>query len=269
MNFDFATILVLLTFLSGIIWLIDSLFFAAKRRNSDAKSDTADKSSSRVETPLFVDYAKSFFPIFLFVLILRSFIIEPFRIPSGSMMPTLLIGDFILVNKYDYGIRLPVLNSKIIANKTPARGDIIVFRYPENPSIPFIKRVVGLPGDHIAYYDKTLYVNGEPMQQTISGPYKANGAGMIMDGASLRIEDLKDLKHDILVDIERYSSNVEGIVPDGHYFVLGDNRDNSKDSRYWGYVPDSNLIGRAFLIWMNWDIKNGGIDWKRIGTMMK
>ena len=269
MNFDFAAILVFLTFLSGTIWLIDNLFFASKRHNSTAKIDTARESNTRTETPLIVDYARSFFPIFFFVLILRSFIVEPFRIPSGSMMPTLLIGDFILVNKYDYGIRLPVLNSKIIANKTPSRGDIIVFRYPEDPSIPFIKRVVGLPGDHIAYYDKTLYINGESMQQTMSGIYKTNGAGKVMDGASLRVENLKDLKHDILIDMNRYSGDIEGIVPEGHYFVLGDNRDNSKDSRYWGYVPDGNLIGRAFMIWMNWDIEDGGIDWKRIGTMMK
>ena len=269
MNFDFATILVFLTFLSGIIWLIDSLFFAVKRQGSAPMTGTTEASSASVEKPLIVDYARSFFPIFLFVLILRSFIVEPFRIPSGSMMPTLLIGDFILVNKFDYGIRLPVLNSKIIANKTPVRGDIIVFRYPENPRIPFIKRVVGLPGDHIAYYDKTLYINGEPMMQTISGTYKVNGSGKIMNGASIRVEDLKVLKHDILVNMDRYSNEIEGIVPEGHYFVLGDNRDNSKDSRYWGYVPDNNLIGRAFLIWMNWDIRNGGVDWKRIGTMMK
>jgi signal peptidase I len=216
-----------------------------------------------------VDYAKSFFPIFLVVLILRSFIAEPFRIPSASMMPTLLIGDFILVNKYDYGIRLPVLNTLVIRNKIPERGDIIVFRYPENPAIPYIKRVVGLPGDHIAYYDKTLYINGEPVDQEILGRYQAMGSGKMMEGTSLRLELLDTVAHEILVDIERYSREVEGIVPDNQYFVLGDNRDNSKDSRYWGFVPDENLIGRAFLIWMNWDARNGGIEWGRIGTILK
>jgi signal peptidase I len=268
MNFDFATILVLLTFLSGLIWLLDNLFFAKKRTRLAETTGSQEEAGVQSGLPLIVDYAKSFFPIFLFVLVLRSFIVEPFRIPSASMMPTLLIGDFILVNKYNYGIRLPVINSKIISNGTPMRGDIIVFRYPENPSIPFIKRVVGLPGDHIAYYDKTLYVNDVPMKQTIIGPYGASGSGSIMNGVSHRVEDLEIVEHDILVDIDRYSREVEGIVPEGHYFVLGDNRDNSKDSRYWGFVPDDNLIGRAFMIWMNWDFRNGGIQWNRIGTMM-
>ena len=266
MNIDFAAVLVLLTFISGLIWLVDSLFFADKRQHAPT---SGEKGQGETPPPLIVDYAKSFFPIFLFVLVLRSFIAEPFRIPSASMMPTLLIGDFILVNKYDYGIRLPVLNTKIIDNKTPARGDIAVFRYPEDPSIPYIKRVIGLPGDNIAYYDKVLYINGKPMKQEIMGTYNAIGSGKIMDGASLRSEDLETLKHEILVDLERYSREVEGIVPQGHYFVLGDNRDNSKDSRYWGFVPDENLIGRAFMIWMNWDMKNGGIEWSRIGIILK
>ena len=217
---------------------------------------------------MLVDLSRSFFPIFLFVLILRSFIAEPFRIPSASMMPTLLIGDFILVNKYDYGIRLPVLNSKIFGHGTPARGDIIVFRYPLDPSIPYIKRVVGLPGDHVAYYDKTLFINGEQMDQEILGTYRINGAGSRMSGLSLRIEDLQSKKHEILVDMDLALREVEGTVPDGHYFVLGDNRDNSKDSRYWGFVPDENLIGRAFFIWMNWDFGGSGINWQRIGTIL-
>jgi len=263
MNIDFAAVLVFLTFLSGIIWLVDSLFFSGKRKT------VVIKSGKTQETPLMVDYAKSFFPIFLFVLILRSFIAEPFRIPSASMMPTLLIGDFILVNKYDYGIRLPVLNTLVIQNKTPERGDIIVFRYPENPAIPYIKRVVGLPGDHVAYYDKTLFINGEPVKQEILGKYAAMGSGKMMEGASLRLEILDTVSHEILVDLARYSREVEGIVPDNQYFVLGDNRDNSKDSRYWGFVPDENLIGRAFLVWMNWDARNGGIEWGRIGTILK
>lgn len=273
MNIDFAAVLVLLTFVSGLIWLFDSLFLAKKRvtamdtdKHQVVGTGTVDREE---EKPLLVDYARSFFPIFLFVLILRSFIVEPFRIPSASMMPTLLIGDFILVNKYEYGIRLPVLNSKIIDNETPERGDIIVFRYPVDPDIPYIKRVVGLPGDHVAYYDKILYINGKPMEQEIIGRYEAVGSGSMMEGVSLRLEDLMTLDHLILVDKDAFSPGVEGTVPAGHYFVLGDNRDNSKDSRYWGFVPDDNLVGRAFMIWMNWDSRNGGIDWSRIGTILK
>ena len=264
MNIDFALILVLLTFVSGVIWLVDSLFFAYKRRAAGAPKE----GQAATGYPLIVEYARSFFPIFLFVLVLRSFIAEPFRIPSASMMPTLLIGDFILVNKYDYGVRLPVINIKIVPNKTPQRGDIVVFRYPVDPKIPFIKRIVGLPGDHVAYYDKTLYINGKPMPQEELETYMDNGSGKMMDGASHRKEELGSVRHDILVDTSAYSREFDVVVPSGRYFVMGDNRDNSKDSRYWGYVPDANLIGRAFMIWMNWDIKNGGIAWGRIGTML-
>ena len=260
MNFDFSALLVFLTFASGIIWLIDSLFFASSRKETTTEN---------VKEPVWVEYARSFFPIFLIVLILRSFIFEPFKIPSASMMPTLLIGDFILVNKYEYGLRLPVLHTKFIENKTPERGDIVVFRYPEDPSIPFIKRVVGLPGDKVSYHDKVLYINDIPMKQMENGLYNAHGAGYMMNGALLQIENLKGKEHEILLDPRRYSQELEEIVPEGHYFVLGDNRDNSKDSRFWGYVPDENLVGRAFAIWMNWDSKNGGIDFSRIGTVIK
>ena len=268
MNFDFAALLVLLTFLSGFIWLIDSQIFAGKRLSVKQQKEGQTATDHGARPPLIVEYARSFFPIFLFVLVLRSFIAEPFRIPSASMMPTLLIGDLILVNKYDYEIRLPVLNLMVLPNKTPQRGDIVVFRYPLDTKIPFIKRVAGLPGDHIAYYDKTLYINGKPMPQTEMETYVGSGAGKIMDGASHRIEDLGSIRHNMLTDMSAYSRDFEGIVPEGHYFVLGDNRDNSKDSRYWGYVPDANLIGRAFMIWMNWDSKNRGIAWDRIGTML-
>jgi signal peptidase I len=271
MNFDFAALLVLLTFVSGGIWAFDALFLAPRRMNHAASQaqENGETTEPRVREPLFVEYARSFFPIFLIVLLLRSFLVEPFKIPSASMMPTLLIGDFILVNKYDYGIRLPVLNYKIIDNSIPERGDIVVFRYPEDPSIPFIKRIVGLPGDKIAYYDKTLYINDVSVSQILRGRYKGQGAGVMMDGASLRIEKLDDVSHEILVDPGRISQQLETVVPKGHYFALGDNRDNSKDSRFWGFVPDQNLVGRAFMVWMNWDSKNGGIDFSRIGTMMK
>ena len=184
------------------------------------------------------------------------------------MMPTLLIGDFILVNKYNYGIKLPVINTKIIKIGEPKRGDIVVFRYPEDPSIPYIKRVIGVPGDRLSYYNKTLYINGIEMKQSINGDYIGQGAGKFMDGKSWRQEMLGDVNHEILVNPYQPSAVIEVIVPEGKYYVFGDNRDNSKDSRYWGFVPDENLVGRAFMIWMNWDSKNSGIDWKRIGTLL-
>ena len=269
MNFDFSALLVLLTFTSGGIWAFDAWFLAPRR--ADPKSgeiDDLNEEETISNEPLFVEYARSFFPIFLIVLILRSFIVEPFRIPSASMMPTLLIGDFILVNKFDYGIRLPVINSKIVDNGKPERGDIIVFRYPEDPSIPFIKRVVGVPGDHLSYYNKTLYINDIEMEQSINGRYVGQGAGKEHDGKSWRHEMLGDVNHEILVDTYRPSSSFEIIVPEGKYFVFGDNRDNSKDSRYWGFVPDENLVGRAFLIWMNWDrMKRGSVATAAVGTI--
>lgn len=261
MNFDFAALLVVLTFGSGLIWGVDALLFAAGRSQREDANE-----QSRV--PLVVEYARSFFPIFLVVLLLRSFLVEPFKIPSASMMPTLLIGDFILVNKYEYGLRLPVLHNKILAMSTPERGDIVVFRYPQDPGIPFIKRIVGLPGDRIAYSDKGLHINDVSITQILKGRYKAYGSGIIMNGASLRTEILGDIEHEILIDPNRASQRIESIVPEGHYFVLGDNRDNSRDSRFWGFVPEENLIGRAFMIWMNWDSKNGGIDFSRIGMKM-
>lgn len=280
MNFDFSALLVFLTFASGLIWLVDRLFFASHRKaalvaaRAEGKAQGADKhtdkdAETRLKLPLIVEYSKSFFPVFLAVLLLRSFLFEPFKIPSASMMPTLLIGDFILVNKYDYGLRLPVLHSKLVANKTPERGDIVVFRYPEDPDVPFIKRVAGLPGDKIAYYNKILYINDRPVRQEDNGRYNAFGAGYRMDGMSLRSERLGQGGHAILVDPARPSIALEARVPKGHYFVLGDNRDNSKDSRAWGFVPDENLVGRAFMIWMNWDSKNGGVNFSRIGTIIK
>lgn len=263
MNFDFSALLVFLSFVSGSIWFGYYLFVGR------FQPAVTDESTESPKLPLIVDYSKSFFPIFFIVLILRSFLFEPFKIPSASMMPTLLIGDFILVNKYEYGIRLPVLHNKIIKNKTPQRGDIVVFRYPDDPSIPFIKRVVGLPGDTIEYKGKYLYINEKLIEQDLQGQYIASGSGISMNGVSLRNESLSETEnYQILIDPRRKSLEVEGVVPDRHYFVLGDNRDNSKDSRFWGFVPDENLMGRAFMIWMNWDGKNGGIDFKRIGTII-
>ena len=264
MRFDFPTLIVLLVFATGIIWAFDSAVLA-RRRRAVARQDEGASPEVVVAPPSrLVEYSKSFFPVFLIVLVLRSFIVEPFRIPSNSMMPTLLTGDFILVNKFDYGIRLPVIDTKIVDIGLPERGDVVVFRFPDDPATPFIKRVVGVPGDRIGYYDKVLYINDEPMDQSPIGSYVGVGSGAAMSGASLRVERLARANHQILVQPGARSVQGEAVVPEGHYFVLGDNRDNSRDSRYWGTVSEDLLIGKAFRIWMNWDFGHG-IDWKRIG----
>ncbi len=266
MSFDFSLLLVVLTGVSGLIWLIDYFILEPRRKVHNKRTNEARK----LKQSFIVEQAKSFFPIFLIVLVLRSFIFEPFRIPSGSMMPTLLIGDFILVNKYDYGLRLPVTHNKFIENNLPQRGDVVVFRYPENPKIPYIKRIIGLPGDKITYYNKTLYINDIIVEQSTGGSYPAFGAGLTMLGSLLVSEDLGTIRHEILIDPDRDSFEFVTIVPDSHYFVLGDNRDNSKDSRYWGFVPEENLVGRAFMIWMNWDSKSKSVvNYKRIGKQIK
>ena len=264
MRFDFPTIIALLVLATGFIWALDALVLTRRRRSAARAVEGIGEGAVEVPPSRIVEYAKSFFPVFLIVFVLRSFIVEPFRIPSNSMMPTLLTGDFILVNKFDYGIRLPVLDTKIVDLGLPQRGDVVVFRFPGDPSTPFIKRVVGIPGDRIAYYDKTLYVNGEPMEQSPLGRYVGIGSGAVMSGASLRLERIDDVEHQILVQPRAHAVEGEIVVPEGHYFVLGDNRDNSRDSRYWGTVADDLLIGKAFRIWMNWDFGHG-IDWKRIG----
>ena len=185
--------LVLLTFASGIIWGLDALFFAKSRKSSAADGGAGKE-------PLLVDYARSLFPVFLIVLILRSFIIEPFRIPSASMMPTLLRGDFILVNKYDYGIRLPVLNAKVFGSGRPQRGDVVVFRYPEDPAVPFIKRVIGVPGDRLQYKDKSLAINGVDVELKLKGIYQSESVGKRENGSYRLIEQLDEVQHDILIN---------------------------------------------------------------------
>jgi len=271
MRFDFPTIMVLLVIASGLIWALDALVLARRRRSAVpdlAEGVDGEQAASSRPVPKIVDYARSFFPVFLIVLLLRSFLIEPFRIPSGSMMPTLLVGDFILVNKFVYGIRLPVSDYKLFEVSQPERGDVVVFRYPLDPSTPFIKRVVGLPGDRIAYYNKVLYINGQQADQRLLGTYTGHGSGANMTGASLKQETLKPITHPILIQTGYPSVDGKLVVPEGHYFVLGDNRDNSRDSRYWGTVPEELLIGKAFAVWMNWDLGNG-IDWTRVGTSIE
>lgn len=270
---DFPAFLVLATFVTGLVWIVDALFFARKRSRKAAELElmASDQDHEAVKAarkePYLVEMCRSFFPIILAVLLIRSFLVEPFRIPSGSMMPTLLVGDFILVNKFSYGIRLPVLNRKIIENGAPEKGDIIVFRYPENPSVDYIKRVVGAPGDHVAYQSKVLYINGKVAKQQPVGIYNGVGGGAVMTGSRENIEDLNGTSHHILTMSGRPDMNFEFIVPENEYFVMGDNRDNSRDSRFWGTVPDRNLVGKAFFIWMNWDSSADTIvDWGRIGS---
>jgi signal peptidase I len=278
MDFNFPAIMVTAVFITGVLWALDIILWAPKRRSAaevlSAQSSTGDDSleiakQELLKEPIFVEYSRSLFPVILAVLVLRSFIVEPFRIPSGSMMPTLLAGDFILVNKFSYGVRLPVINTKFISIGKPERGDVMVFRYPKNPSIDYIKRVVGIPGDKIAYYNKQLFVNGEPATQTGLGAYDGVGAGVSMAGAQMQSENLAGVEHNILLDPQKGTLEGEFQVPDGRYFVMGDNRDHSNDSRYWGVVPEENLVGKAFMIWMNWDATAGGVTWSRLGNDIK
>jgi signal peptidase I len=287
LDFDFAALLVALTAVTGVVWALDRWLLAPGRRTRAAALEAGAAGSPEerralvdraLREPVIVEYCRSFFPVIFAVLVIRSFLAEPFRIPSSSMMPTLLIGDFILVNKFAYGLRLPVTNSKLLAIGEPERGDVVVFRYPgmspEDPNrgTDYIKRVVGVPGDTVTYRDKQVYVNGELQPQQELGAYVGTGAGIDMTGSALREETLGDVRHQILVRRnDGFYPMREGsfTVPEGSYFVLGDNRDNSQDSRYWGFVPEGNLVGKAFFIWMNWDSKNGGVEFGRIGTVIE
>jgi signal peptidase I len=270
MVFDFSFYLFLGTVITGFIWALDVWVLEPRRNKVHHAKIVHDKTEIHEgvdikrggKEPVIVEYSKSFFPVLLIVFLLRGFVVEPFRIPSGSMLPSLYIGDFILVNKFAYGIRLPVWNKTIIETGSPERGDVVVFRYPRDPSLDYIKRIIGLPGDHIAYYNKVLYVNGKPVKRDFIGQYVGPG----QSHANEYNEHLTDETHEILLQPGRPSS-LEGeyIVPEGTYFVMGDNRDNSNDSRVWGPVPESHLVGEAFMIWMHW---SDGIKWGRIGRMI-
>ncbi len=260
---NFALILFLLLLLSGVVLLINRLWLAPRRPADAAARD-----------PWWLEYSRSFFPVILIVFLLRSFIVEPFRIPSGSMLPTLFVGDFILVNKFSYGIRLPVINLKILDVGKPRRGDVLVFRYPRDPSVDFIKRLVGLPGDKISYVNKRLTINGQPVSTEAQGDFVNRERYQVTRQYR---EQLGEQSHRILIDddapampgfTEQFPhreqcdytlQSMSCTVPPGHYFMMGDNRDNSQDSRVWGFVRDENIVGRAFFIWMNFG------DLKRIG----
>ena len=257
---DFALILVLLTATAGVVWLLDVLLL--RRARIDAAAAAIE--SPPPAEPVIVEYAKSFFPILLLVLVIRSFLFEPFRIPSESMMPTLFKGDFIFVNKFAYGLRLPVLNTKILKIGEPKHGDVVVFRLPSDPSIDYIKRVVGLPGDVVEYEDssKQLKINGQPVEMQLLGAYEGEPF------TTIGRETLGEHDHQLLVRRGAVSRGGRYVVPPGGYFMMGDNRDNSRDSRFEGveFVPEENLVGRAVGIWMNWRWPSeGGPQWSRIG----
>jgi len=261
---DFAAVLLLAAVITGIIWLVDAKVFR-RHRTSDAPE------------PVVVDMARAFFPVIVVVFVIRSFWVEPFKIPSGSMKPTLLVGDFILVNKYVYGIRLPVVNRKVIDIEPIKRGDVVVFRYPADPSVDYIKRVVGLPGDRVEYKGKRLAINGEPVAVQGNGYY--TDAELNFLRLPTFSEKLGERNHQMMIvpaqppvdlaQVRQFAHrgnceyNDDGFsctVPAGHYFMMGDNRDQSSDSRYWGFVPDDHIKGRAFLVWMNFN------DFRRIGS---
>ncbi|WP_339487627.1 signal peptidase I [Pseudomonas sp. EL_65y_Pfl2_R95] len=284
MSINFPLLLVIAVAVCGALALFDLVFLAPRRRTAIAtyqgqiEGEADEQVIERLnKEPLLVEYGKSFFPVLAIVLILRSFLVEPFQIPSGSMRPTLEVGDFILVNKFAYGIRLPVIDTKVIQVEDPQRGDVMVFRYPSDPNINYIKRVVGLPGDQIRYSkDKHLFVNGKQVAQQLIGE-EPGSLGSVM----LYNEKLGEAEHLIRKEMKRYHAvpGGEWTVPDGHYFMMGDNRDNSNDSRYWndpnipkpllGMVPDQNIVGKAFAVWMSWpDPKMSNLpNFSRVGLI--
>ncbi|OKA23753.1 signal peptidase I [Pseudomonas versuta] len=266
MSLNFPLLLVIAVAVCGLLALLDLVFLAPRRRKAIAnyQASVTPVDTQVIEKlnkePMLVEYGKSFFPVLFIVLVLRSFLVEPFQIPSGSMKPTLDVGDFILVNKFSYGIRLPVLDTKIIEVGDPKRGDVMVFRYPSDPTVNYIKRVVGLPGDKIRYTsDKHLYVNDQLVAEQMVGTEPGT-----LGSAELYKEKLGEVEHMIRKEMSRYRAppDKEWTVPTGHYFMMGDNRDNSNDSRYWddpnipkdelGMVPDKNIVGKAFAVWMSW-----------------
>ena len=269
---DFSLMLVVVGAVSGIIWALDQAVFARRRRVAAAAVGTP---AERVREPIAVEYARSFFPVIILVLVIRSFLFEPFRIPSDSMMPTLFDGDFIFVSKYSYGLRLPVVNTLVFATGTPKRGDVIVFRLPPNPKINYIKRLVGLPGDRVRVDENNLlYVNDKLMPQE-SGPTYTGPKQDLWNyaGVATAFEQLDAKRHRIMFANGSVRTG-EWVVPPGHYFFMGDNRNNSKDSRWLnepdapGFVPEKNLVGKAVRIWLNLDTRDGPL-WRRIGNAIE
>ena len=293
---NFALLLFLATLITGIYWLAERFYFLPQRRHaalaleaqtikrneelgklgiSQVDDNVTEAKAKLLAQPWWLDWTAGLFPVIIAVFVLRSFLFEPFKIPSGSMIPTLLVGDLILVNKFEYGLRLPVLNTKITEGSAPKRGDVMVFRYPPKPSLDYIKRVVGVPGDEVAYLNKRLTINGKALETKALPDFFDEDSILYFKQFE---EDMGTVKHRLLNDDKRpafvpgadefqFKQNcrysVEGVVckvPEGHYFMMGDNRDNSLDSRYWGFVPDKNIVGKAFFVWMNFG------NLKRIGS---
>lgn len=252
---DFSADLALLLALTGLVWLIDTVFYRAARQHPAAGAPSTD--------PPLVQYARSFLPVILIVLVIRSFVFEPFRIPSESMMPGLIDGDFIFVSKFAYGLRLPVTNAELFSTGHPQRGDVIVFRLPRDPSVHYVKRLIGLPGDHVAVSNNQVFVNGEPFRLKPDGIYR----GERFTGADLSLERIGDREHVVMIAANLRSTDYETTVPPGEYFFMGDNRNDSEDSRFGavGFVPEKNLVGRADRIWLNWNFPHWP-DFRRVGT---
>jgi signal peptidase I len=256
---DLAGIFTLLLAAAIAIVLADRMIFKPRRVRA--------AQGGLVQEPPAVYYARSFLPVVLVVLLVRAFVFEPFRIPSASMMPGLVDGDFIFVNKFSYGLRLPLLNTKIVSIGEPQRGDVIVFRLPSDPSVHFIKRLIGLPGDHVVVRDNQISINGAPLAMKRDGTY-TGGYGFA--GAELALERLGAKQHEVMFAPNRSATDFEAVVPAGHYFFMGDNRNDSEDSRFpiVGFVPEQNLVGHAVRIWMNWQMPHWPL-WRRIGMQIR
>ena len=247
MSINFPLILVLGTAFTGLVWLLDYLVFRPQRQQSLVDAGDVDEATkeSILAEPVVVEYSISFFPVLAIVLVLRSFLFEPFQIPTGSMIPTLEVGDFILVNKYTYGVRLPVIGTKVFEVDEPRNGEVMVF-IPPHQSEYFIKRVVGIPGDRVRYQDKTLYINGERQNQTFVAQIPPVNPKYLQYK-----EKLGEVEHMIQRNPYRDTRVEEWVIPEGHYFMMGDNRDQSSDSRYWGLVTEENIVGKAVAVWLH------------------
>lgn len=280
MNINLELILVVASAITAIIWLL--FIWDKKSKNCSALCRhgipffltgpiwpiyylLTNKAMSEGKEPILVEYARSFFPVLFAVLILRSFVAEPFRIPSGSMLPTLEIGDFILVNKFSYGIRLPVLHNKVIEIDDPKAGDVAVFRFPIDNKTDYIKRVIGVPGDKVVWRNKQLFVNDKPIEHIPLGNYMSYDQYGNTESTLRLKEKLGEDEHDIIIKPNTRAPSGEMTVPEGAYFVMGDNRDNSNDSRFWGLVPEENLVGKAMIVWMHMNFAKDGIKLSRIG----
>ncbi|MFT2111064.1 signal peptidase I [Marinomonas sp. 2405UD68-3] len=272
MNLDFELILAIAFFVTGAVWVYDRVVFLPKRKQllSDLTPEACSALPQTVkdgfgDTPKWVVEVKSYFVIIAVIFGFRSFIVEPFQIPSSSMLPTLEVGDFILVNKFDYGVRLPVLNTVLIPTSEPERGDAIVFKYPQQPNLSYIKRLIGLPGDVVSYRNKRLMINGKPVDETLLAELSVS-LNPSKEPVSVHEVKMGGASYQVYKSYQNNPLEGDWIVPKGQYFVMGDNRDNSSDSRVWGFVPEENLKGRAFFVWLHWNdffslpnFKNNGL----------